>query len=307
MLRIVAHGLVYGITLLARPSPSMATEPESVRSEVSASAAADLPQADASLPTAELTTPVTPTPIVVHSVGAALGAMDLHERDEYLTPFVRRGWLFAAAASYERATGRSTQDVRLAFSTGGLDSSTHAAGGNVYLGRIAYAYRGAVAGWNVGGNPITVLLGGGLSTFLSYDTVPVVPNTNWYGADRTWYWSHAIDLHAGVDYSMPQQSVALRLTTPAIRLVARPTTGHHFSPRNDSVQDDSFIKAAAGGELEAPWSSPVLGMEIETRRQLTTDLALTATFTFSFFSSETPLAMRSYANNLVVGVQWSPL
>ena len=60
------------------------------------------------------------------------------------------------------------------------------------------------------------------------------------------------------------------------------------------------------GRSQILWDNLVTRCDVEYRQRLGDRLALRASCAFGIFSSQTPLAMRAYTNNLRVGVLWQP-
>lgn len=242
-------------------------------------------------------------------LGVSLGLNELHLRDEYIAPSTQRGRLGSLAAAYELRLSKTTHTLDFGWSTGGLDADggQPAAKATAHVGYVSYAMTRSIRKTRVAGRKLHFALGGDVSTFVSYETVGVPANTNWYGADESWYWSHALDLQLLGEYELSAaRSLSVRLATPVARLVSRPDNGHFYSPRNRAVQHESVLDAAKGGQAELPWGNPAARCDIEYRQRLGARLTLRASYAFRFFSSRTPLAMRAYTNNLLVGLLWRP-
>ena len=239
------------------------------------------------------------------AVGLSLGLTGFHQRDEYLSPVTYGGTILSAALTYERRAARSLFTAEVTFAQGAINSAALPRDVIQHVGRVAVAQLGALGGADAGPRPLTVFVGGGLSSFGSITEFRATdPRSGYSYTDASWYWSHNLDLALRGEYRGRSRLFALTLTAPVVRLVSRPANGKFFNADNARVYDH-WLNAMTGGRLELPWDDLALSGEAEYRQPLGHRLQLRAAYAFGCASSGRPLAMGMYMNRLLVGLLWT--
>lgn len=234
-----------------------------------------------------------------------IGISDFHVRDQYLSPFSYRGRLFSSRIFYQLKLERTRHEVDFGFSTGHIESDALSREATQYVGHVSYSFVSSLHSWDVGDRQLELLIGPGLSTFFVTTDILTPESITWYGpTDKSWYWSHALDLHLMGELRLAdRKNVLVKLGTPLFRLVSRPDFSHNFSTRNIEVRDN-FLNAAKGGRSEFFWSNFVLLCEVEYRQRLNDHFDIHGTYSFGYSSSDWPLSMGMYMNSFLAGIVW---
>ena len=240
-----------------------------------------------------------------HSFGVSLGINDFHIKDEYLSPFVFSGLTFASRASYQLQLVKNRHALDILLSTGKIDSDLQPRNVTQYIGYLSYSFTREVDQWQFAAHPLLLSLGGGLSAFASNtDFIAEDKIWNYKFTDESWYWYHAVNIHARFGFQFSEhRNLSIQLTSPFARLVTRPKNGHYFNSENAEVTY-SFWNAATNGNLEFLWDDLVLINEIEYRQGLGNRLDVRVTYWFGYASSDTPLSLGMYMNHFLAGVLW---
>lgn len=240
-----------------------------------------------------------------HSLGVSIGINDFHLKDKYLSPSIYRGKLFSSSVSYQLKLERIRHEVEARINNGRINSDELPRDVTQFVGYLSYSFAYAIDSWNLGNHELTVFLATGLSTFAAFTDFNITEKMSHNTLDDlSWYWSHAINLHLRAEYHLAERtSLALQLTMPAARLVSRPVNGHHFADKNDEVSNN-FLSAAKQGKPEFLWDNFVLQCKMESRQQLSKHFDIQGTFWFGYASSDRPLPLGMYMNNLLVGLLW---
>ncbi len=243
----------------------------------------------------------------VYSLGADVGLNDFHVKDNYLSPDIFRGSMFSARLAFERRSPESLHEIRIGFSSGAINSDIQPIDAAEIVGSLSYAYERSVQRFDVAGRPMATFLGLGISSFMAgtthFDKIEMWSSYD----DGSWYWSHSVDLLARLEFTPDgERSLSVRVQLPAFRIVSRPENGHDKNPRNEEVSDNN-LKAATGGRPEYLWDNLVIHSEVEFKQPISNSLDLNAAYTFTYASSNRPLAMLSYGmfmNQFHVGIMW---
>ncbi len=240
-----------------------------------------------------------------HSFGVVVGFNDVHQKDEYLSPMIFSNTFYAVGISYESKTLTNRHAIEASYGSGRLDSDIQPRDVFAYVGYFSYAYTHVVDTWNIGGNPLAVSLGAGLSTFVTYtdfNATDKLYNVTTY--DQSWYWAHAVDFRLRGEYSLGgERSISFQLAAPLAQLVSRPGNGHYFNNRNAEVQKN-FLNAATQGKLEFLWGNVAILGECEYRHRIIEHLDVRGIYRFRYASSDRPLPFGMYMNTVVIGLLW---
>jgi hypothetical protein len=236
-----------------------------------------------------------------------LGVSDFHIRDQYLGPRVYSGPLFWSGVSYRTACGNARHTIDAGFGVGHTSAVEQQPEASQYVGHASYMFLISLHVQEMDAGQLEFFFGPGLSTYFTTTDIVTPESITWYGAtDKTWYWSHALDLNVTGECRMSGgQVISVKLNLPVVRIVSRPDAGHNFSGRNIDVRDN-FLAAASGGSVKALWNSLALVCELEYRQRLSEQFDVGCTYRFAYASSTIPLNMGMYANTLLAGIAWRP-
>jgi hypothetical protein len=241
----------------------------------------------------------------VHSFVVSLGLNDFHLKDEYLSPYIFGGLLFSPRASLQIESEDTRHSIDVWFSIGHPNSDIQPRDVTQRVGYISYSFSHEVHTWEIGGRPLRVYLGTGLSSFATYtdfNTVDKVTGFAFY--DDSWYLSHALNLNFLCEYRLAEhRTLCVQLTMPAVRLVSRPNNGHFFDSKNAKVIEN-FLNALKCSRREFFWNNLAILSEIEYREQLSDRFDLRGSYSFVYASSDRPLSMGMYTNNFLIGIAW---
>ena len=239
-------------------------------------------------------------------LGLAIGIADFHQRDEYVSPVTFRAAIVAANALFEKRSTRMLHSIEASFSVGHPNSATLPRDDQQRVGRLAYSLLRALGDPERRDGRLVLFLGGGLSTFGEVTVLDASDATwNYTYRDWSWYWAHSVDLAARLEYAAAARSAAVRLATPAVRLVSRPNNGKDFNAGNERVSRE-WLRGLAGGKLTYPWNGPMLVGETDYRQRMSARLQLRAAYDFTYASSDRPRALAMYMHQLLVGFLWLP-
>jgi hypothetical protein len=241
----------------------------------------------------------------VHSLGFGIGINEFHARDEYLSPYIFSGTMFTSMLSYQLKTEHFRHAIVATYSTGHPNSDIQPREVTERIGSLSYSLARTLDVEYVAGNPLEVSLGTGISSFASHTTFDAIDVTSNYAyLDRSWYWSHSLNLLFRGEYQFAGHSgLSLQVTMPVFRLVSRPANGHEFNEKNAEVIDD-FLKAAGKGTSEFFWDNLVLMCEVGYTQRISDHLGFRAGFQFDYTSSDRPLPLGMYMNRLLIGLDW---
>jgi hypothetical protein len=244
----------------------------------------------------------------VSLVGVSLGISDFHQKDKYLSPFVFNGMTLASRISWRMEDAMSRHGVDAFFSRGSLDSDVQPRNVTQTLAYLSCYGVHPIGTWDYAGNPLQLLVGAGLSSFVANTDFNAIDRTyNVVATDQSWYWSHSLNAVVACAYRLDGgRDLSVQVTAPVLRLVSRPENGHWLSTSNLDVSKN-FLRAATKGKIEYLWDDLVLFGEIEYRHQISSHFGLRGTYWFGYMSSGKPDAMLSmgmYANHFLVGLDW---
>jgi hypothetical protein len=236
--------------------------------------------------------------------GVSAGLTSLHVRDDYLSPESYGGSLASAGLSYRRETSAVRQALELSFVTGRVSSAVQPCDVHEYVGSFSYAWLRSLRSGR-GGFPLALLAGAGVSSYAMWtDFDASDPASGYTYFDRSWYWSHALDVHALAEYRFSERRrLSVRLTSPVVRLVSRPQNGHQFNPGNVKVMGN-FLRAATGGTAFAIWNDPVLQWRLEYLQPIGPRVDLRIGYLFQNASADAPLPLRMYTNGVTASLVW---
>ncbi|OGU34934.1 MAG: hypothetical protein A2068_00830 [Ignavibacteria bacterium GWB2_35_6b] len=241
-----------------------------------------------------------------YSVGANIGISDFHIKDEYLSPDVMKGILFASEISFKSKLKKNIHAVDIFFSKGNTNSDIHELELTQYAVGISYSFLYSIHSFDAGEFPVELSLGAGVSSIVmntDYITKSLIANGKNY--DQSWYWSHSLNFLIHCDYSFSKdQSLSVQLTAPVFKIVSRPANGHWLDERNQEVLNDSFYNAATQGSPEFIWDNFALYCAVNYNHKIKDNIDLSFGYRFNFVSSNTPLSMKSYTNNLLIGLNF---
>lgn len=238
-----------------------------------------------------------------NSVGFGFGINDFHLRDNYTSPYNFNGTMFQSHLFYKHVLDENIHSVIADFSKGTLSAKTNNEETTQYFGELSYSYSHVIYTIEVSGNPMKFFVGAGVSTLFLINDNFTEQGITWYGpVDKTWYWSHSINIETGGIFSLGNlRTLTLRVGSPLYRSVSRPDPAHHFSRRNIDAQDN-FLNSALKGKPEFIWDNIMLSCNIEYVQQLKENLTLNASYGFYYTSSDEPLTMKTYMNIFLVGL-----
>ncbi|MGA8263036.1 MAG: hypothetical protein WB779_01190 [Ignavibacteriaceae bacterium] len=240
-----------------------------------------------------------------NTFGVSLGINDYHFRDEYLSPNNFSALMLTAALSCKINTEKFQHSIEAIYSIGHPASTIQPRDVTENIGYLAYSISGVIDKEYPAGNPLELSMGAGITTFVNNtDFNAVDTRYNYSFFDRSWYWSHSLNLLLGVEYKLTEQrSISLWLTLPVFSLVSRPENEHYYNDNNMKVINN-FFTAATQGKPEFLWSSVVLLFETEYSQPISSNLDIQATYRFSYSSSDRTLPLKMYMNNLLAGINW---
>lgn len=238
-----------------------------------------------------------------YNLGIALGVNNLHLKDEYLSPAVFRGNMFATTVNLGIQKNKYLHEIACYFSAGNPELENHSPDVSQKIVQLSYSYLYNVCNNNFMGNPYSLTLGAGLSTFVANSYVIMnSSNTNSELKDQAWYWRHAVNILAGGKIQLSESnSMSARLTIPVFKMVSRPENGHWLNEKNKKVIDDSFFYAAQGGRGEFIWDSFNISCNISFVRKIDEKIAFRGTYLVGFISSNRPLPLKMLSNNFMAG------
>ena len=240
-------------------------------------------------------------------LGANLGLNDFHSRDEYLSPNNYSGLIFSADILFHAKVKNILHEAEIYFSTGNPATTAQSTEIKQKIGSISYSFLYNFDQEKIYRSPLDVYLGAGVSSF--------VMNTDYflnsdYGlgqyTDQSWYWSHSINLLLAGVYSINEKnSLTMHLSIPLVSLISRPSNGHWMDQKNLNIINNSFFNAAKGGNLEFFTDNFVIQGLIQFSQKVSDKLSFNGTYRFNFVSSNEPLAMRTYMNTFMAGIEFA--
>jgi hypothetical protein len=239
------------------------------------------------------------------TLGGSVGFGDFHFKDDYLSPYTFGGGMFASRLSFRRDDEQSRHAVDASFAIGHPESDRQNRDVEQIVASLEYSFLHRIAGWDVGGRPLDLSLGAGLSSYVANTDFNTVDPLHGRFNDQSWYWSHAVDLSLAGRYRLDEgKDVSVQMAMPVVRLVSRPANGHYLSGENWEVIQN-FLHAAGDGRSEFFWDALVLRTQVEYRQQVGERLELRGTFLFTYTSSDTPLPMGMFSNTFLIGLAWA--
>jgi len=236
------------------------------------------------------------------ALGFSVGVADFHQRDEYLAPAAYRGTDLAGSVLFERRTARTVLAIEATASVGGINSAALPRDVEQYVARLSVAVLRALGDPDRPGRRLTLYAGGGVSTFGAITDFKATDAVYGYSyGDMSWYWSHSADLRARAEYRTAARGLAIEVTSPMIRLVSRPENGKAYNARNERIIA-AWPKAITGGRMEFVWSRLAVSGRVEYRQQLGGRTRVRVAYDFAYASSDRPLPLGMYLNQLVVGL-----
>jgi hypothetical protein len=225
-----------------------------------------------------------------YSIGADFGVNDFHLKDTYLSPYIYRGAMFSSHLSMQAALWPSRHSIDARFSRGHINSDEQPRDVAQTMGSFSYAWSHSLFMHEDPSRAFDAFIGIGISTTISNtDFLAADPVYNYYLMDRSWYWAHAVDVHAAAEYHPAAHTFfSLQCRAPLFQLVSRPSAGHYFEPRNAEIAQN-FWHAAGGGAPEYLWDHLVLTGTAEASQQLTGSFGIRAAYTFGYCSNGSPM------------------
>jgi hypothetical protein len=240
-----------------------------------------------------------------NSLGFSIGINDYHARDEYLSPYIFSGTMFTSGLSYRLKTERYRHSINISFSTGHPGSDIQPRSVAEKIGSLSYSITRTIDVEQVAGNPLEMSLGAGVSLFAAYTDFNSVDDISHYTFyDWSWYLSHSVNMLFRCDYPLSEHTrFSCQFMMPVVRLVSRPENGHYFNDDNVDV-NSNFLKAVGRGKTEFFWTNPVLFCEAGYRQRLGDNFDLQIHYQFNYISTDRPLSLQMYMNQLTVGIDW---
>jgi hypothetical protein len=242
----------------------------------------------------------------VHSLGLSLGLNNFHSRDEYLSPVIYSGNMFYSGLHYQLNTSKYMHNAEASYSFGNPDSDVQPRDVKENIGYFSYSCMRLIATEQLAGNPLEIRIGGGFSSFATHTDFDAVDKTyNYTFYDRSWYWSHSVNLLLGGDYELSaQKNILVQVSLPVFSLVSRPREGHHFNSDNLIVYDN-FLKAAARCSPEYIWNNFAVRIEAAYKQKLDEHISVSLNYRFNYSSIDRPYNMRSYMNQFLAGIDYN--
>ncbi|MDD5363489.1 MAG: hypothetical protein PHN88_15310 [Ignavibacteria bacterium] len=241
-----------------------------------------------------------------HSLGLSLGLNNYHSRDEYLSPVIFSGNMFYSGLHYQLNTGRYMHNAEASYSFGNPDSDVQPRDVKEKIGYFSYSFVRLIGSEQLAGNPLEIRIGGGVSSFAAHTDFDAVDKTyNYTFYDRSWYWSHSVNLLFGSEYKLSgQNNISVQISLPVFSLVSRPREGHHFD-RDNLIVYDNFLKAAARCSPEYLWDNFVIHFEAAYKQKLDENISVSLNYRFNYSSIDRPYNMRSYMNQFFAGIDYT--
>lgn len=242
-----------------------------------------------------------------YSIGGRIGLNDFHMKDEFLSPDIFKGILFSSEISFSAELKKIRHTVDLYFSYGNPEPNHSQLELTQYIGGISYSFFHSIDSLKICGSPFAFSLGVGLSSFVMNTDYNISSSLGLGKSyDQSWYWSHALDIKIRGDYILSDiQSLSVQLGAPIIKIVSRPANGHWLDSSYNEVSRDNFLNAATQGRREFIWNNFVLDFKFNYHHRISNTINLICGYNFNFTSSDRPLTMKSYMNNLLIGVDYT--
>ena len=239
-----------------------------------------------------------------YSVGVGLGINDFHIKDEYVSPYPFRGGLFSSFLNFQARSGNNRHEVDIYFSTGRTNPEKQTFKSIEKMGSLSYSFMHQFGKWDVAGSPLGLFFGAGISSFaINSDLTTYSKLGEGSFHDHAWYWSHSFNIYASSNYILSEsQTISFTLNLPFFEMVSRPENGHWMSSNNYNVMYNSFFNAVKGSKGEFLWDNFVVHCGITYSQKLNDRIALQGTYGFNYTSSDRPLQMGMYMNNLLIGI-----
>ena len=235
-------------------------------------------------------------------LGVAVGTGDFHQRDDYVAPVTFHGAILSTSALFERRSGRTLVGVEGHFGLGHTNSSLLPRDVHQHVAQLSFAVLHELTSVQPPAHGLALFAGGGVSTFGGITDVVARDATTGYSyRDWSYYWSHSVDVAVRAELSASRRTLAVRVTAPVFRLVARPNNGKDFNGDNAWVSR-SWPRALTRGRPEYAWDRPVLFAQTELRQSLGGRLQFRAAYDFTYASSDRPLPLGMYMNRFLVGM-----
>jgi len=242
------------------------------------------------------------------SLAVSAGVNNFHQRDKYISPYIFNGVSFASKISFQVKTENNQHRVDGFFTIGALSPDIPQREVTLKGGYLSYSFVHSLSAWKLGGNPVQLLVGGGISSLAMNTDFNTTDETGYITLDQSWYWSHSLNVALLGKYQLDgEKNLSLQLTAPIVGLVSRPENGHRLSQKNLEVVDKNFFNAFTQGKIDYLWNNFVLFTDFEYRQSLSSKFDLIAAYRFGYVSSNRPastLSTHTYFNNFLAGIEW---
>lgn len=241
----------------------------------------------------------------VPSVRFSLGVNDFHFRDDYLSPHTFSKAMFISGLSYQLRTQHYLHSVDLTYSYGHPNSKIQPRDVTANMGSLAYSVLREIASKQIAGNPLDLMVGAGVSAFISNTTfIAADKHYSYEFFDQSWYCSKSFNLLFRSEYQLSKQNgVSLQFTLPVFSFVSRPENGHSFNPDNAKVISN-FLNSEDQGKPEFLWDNVALVVDLGFKQQLGNRCNLTIDYVFNYATSDRPLPLQMYMNRFLVGFEF---
>ncbi len=233
-------------------------------------------------------------------IGASFGGSDFHLRDDHASPLIFSRLGIAPALQYYYRGDESRHYVDLSYDDGNLETTNDAFFVTTHRARIRYTYVHALADFDFVRQPVAVVIGGSVTSYLSHADYYYffVPPTIAKSIE-SWYWSNSVDLSLQCECRpSPRECFSLQLFVPIVSNVSRPT----YSPRGDFNNTDNDCKFKLFGKTTVFPKNFSLNAMLAYQRPLfgSFDLQISYEFFYAFYAE--PREVNLYMNNFRGGV-----
>lgn len=228
-------------------------------------------------------------------LGGIAGLNDFHSKDNHINPLSYSGGIFSGALSLDILTQGGRHMIEIRYSSGDVHTKYRQDDASSVVFSASYAYCAKLAGVDLMGRRMDLMLGGGVSTggwSTNYAEARGQYSTWWLW---TYYLSENANVVARCEYDIAGNSrLYLDVVLPVVQLVSRPAYsgwGAQDQLANVLHPNVHFLwnnfSAMAGVGYTFPFAGPLM---------------LKLDYRFSYVFTPEPLPVKMYDNSLLVGL-----
>jgi hypothetical protein len=216
--------------------------------------------------------------------------------DEHATFLIFRGTGIAPAIDYNRLSIEGRHYIRGVFYYDNLKSSSDNFKTEIRGGQFRYSYFKNIHTGND-------FLSAGLSLSSLYLKTDYYFQTQvaWLKAIESWYWSHSIDVAAGLNKAWGKNNLKFQVFIPVISNVSRP----EYSSSGDYNYEKNDWEVKTFGKTVFLTKNTGINAQLNYSRNLSRNLHLNVEYEFYFFQSKYCELMRFYMDNFRLGLTYS--